>query len=105
MHTRTSQAVPVVPETSVVRLPGSASEPVRQVEPSPNRRAVIEPGVGCFRIVYRDEHGYPMLDWLCDPRVSDEDRQWMRKIQQAVGDKLPGVTVRLSAFPLPRLVP
>lgn len=105
MHTRTSQAVPVVPETPVVRLPGSLPDPVRQVEPSPNRRAVIEPGVGCFRIVYRDEDGYPMLSWDCDYRVSEERRDWLRRVQQATGDDLRATTARAGAFPPPRLVP
>lgn len=99
---RTSQSLPVVSETPILRLPGAAEEPVRQTEPSPNRRSVIEPGVGCFRIRYRDEYGYLMLDWECDYRVSMEHRDWLQRVQQVAGDDLAASS---RPFPLPRLLP
>lgn len=98
---RNSQALPAVPETSVIPFPGAE----RQSEPvSVHRRAMIEPGVGCFHIVYRDEHGNPLLDWECDYRVSGEERHWLRRVQQGIGDKLPSATARLTPYPTPRLL-
>ena len=98
---RPSLSIPVVSETPVTPLYPAveAKPPVPQAPP--RRVAVIEPGVGNFRVVYRDEHGYPLLDWPCDCRVDAEWRQTVLKLAQRIGDSLPSTTARATPFPLP----
>jgi hypothetical protein len=100
---RVSQAVPVVPADPYDAMPSPRPAPLQVVPATVNRVATIEPGVGKFRLVYRDEYGTPLLEWDCDYRVGDEDRQWLRKVQQAAGDQLPAAGGRLPGF-RPRLL-
>lgn len=83
-------------------FPAQPEPPVEQQ--SPNRRSEIRPGIGCVHLVYRDEDGFPLLNWECDYRLSDETRAWLQRIQQSVGDQLPSAIPRTAPLLAPRLL-
>lgn len=92
--------------TSSLRFPVQPDAP-KPVEHPEYRRSVIESGVnGTVRFVYRDEHGYILLDWPCDPRISDDSRRIAMRAQQLIGDTLPAFAARRSPpLLVPRIVP
>lgn len=101
---RHSHAVPVIPETTVLPFPGTEGPPEPKMVPEVNRVATIEPGIGCIHIRYRDEHGHPLLDLSADYRLGDDDRQWLRRMLQGIGDQLASTVARTTPLPVPRLL-
>lgn len=96
---RNSQAIPAVPEATVLPFPGPEG-----VTPERTRRVETTPTVGfnAITLTYYDEEHVPRIQVVLDLTVPDVD--WWRRFMQKVGDELPPVTSRAPILG-PRLLP
>ena len=103
MHHRTSQAVPVVPEATVLPFPGTDGQRPPE-NPERTRHVETTPAVGynAITLTYYDDEHVPRIQVMLDLTVPDVD--WWRRFMKRVGDELPPVA---SGAPIlgPRLLP
>lgn len=91
--------------SSVLPFPVQPDAPHANNTPWERRHSVVEPAVGgAYRLVYRDEDGYPLLSWVCDMRVPEKTRDWLQSVQQRIGDELPALAARAPSVGV-RLMP